>query len=210
MPEHTGAGECVEAGDLPDDIQIAESRAARFQGLLEGYEADGPDGSVPGASRPVVTTHKDQQLVRKHPRYAIVTRSERWGYFINLADDIAGVKEVAVANLEEGWLPVCYFDLDLLVGEEPLPGEGDKVLFEDQGEMFVVCEHDDLIEGEVAYTYDIDPKPETSQFEAMYRGVTPEEITVIEPATPDERNPVRYLLAQLVTIAVFNSTPEAP
>jgi hypothetical protein len=33
---------------------------------------------------------------------------------------------------------------------------------------------------------------------------------VVEAAEPDERMPVRYLLAKVQTIVAFNSTPEQP
>ncbi|MGE0881890.1 MAG: hypothetical protein AB7O61_24825, partial [Acidimicrobiia bacterium] len=91
----------------------------RFQRVLDGYEADGPDCTVPGASKGPA-------------RYCVVTESTRGhGYFANYAETLADVETVAAANLDESWQPVCYFDLDVLAGDEPKLTAGDEILNED-------------------------------------------------------------------------------
>jgi hypothetical protein len=161
-----------------------DTRRERLRGIRSGYEADGPDPAVPGASAGV-------------ERYAVVTESLRgYGYCVNYAATLADVDTVAAANVSDGWQPVCYYDLDELAGPEPPAQVGDVVQIDGSERRFGVsdvgCPHNG---GELRY-YDKDGTWARAS-----------ECSIVErhPDNPDERNPKRYLVAKLVTVVAFNT-----
>jgi hypothetical protein len=204
-----------------DQTKQAQTRAARLARVMEGYELDPsdpfdcPDPSVPGAARVEKTTQRypcdvEAGKLVSHPRYVLVTQyGDRGDYRVHLAqtrsavDQLAGYVYVAESGPET---PICFYDLDQLAGPEPRPQEGDRVLYSEQ-ELYVSWVREELIEGEVAYTYDLDPNPDADLDTAAELSVDPEEFEVIERAEEDERMPVRYGLAKVVVSVVFNTVP---
>jgi len=182
--------------ETPTYTEQSNLRAQRFAGILAGYEAEGPDGSVPGA------TSIPQ-------RYALVTESLRGhGYFINYCQTLADIEVAAAANISEGWQPVCYYDLDELAGDEPPLYEGDRVIHNGV-EKWVTATETDVQDGEPfdwLYLHPTNPQAHYDESEK----VDESEVTIIERGMEDERNPKRYLVAGIRTIVVFNTEPAAP
>lgn len=186
---------------------IATIRAKRFEDIKAGYEADGPDGTEPGAATPA----------ERPARYVVITESSRgFGYFANYATTLSNVEVLAAANLHEGWEPVCYFDLDVLAGDEPLPGE---VLY--QGEEWMV--HG--FEYESSHEWDAEaqrfgPPSKTGKWVLKkspkdrrrrtydWATVDPSEVDLM--GWEDERMPVRFKVAGIRKAVAFNTSPEPP
>jgi hypothetical protein len=198
-------------------IDVAERRAERFERAREHFDgADGPDCTVPGASR----REQVNGVWRRHPRYALVEQYGDHGrYFLNLADDLAGVKALAAEGVRNASLPVCYLDLDELSGPEPRPCEGDRVRLTDEGRAcedapegvtyYVVGTETDTFDGEAfEHLYlSIDEDADCLSGEYEYK-VDECYVEVVEPAWPDRRLPKRYDVAEVVTIVVFNTEPK--
>lgn len=174
----------------------AELRAKRFADVLAGYEAEGPDSTVPGAAK----------RAEQPARYAVVTESTRgWGYFVNYATTLDNVRECAAANIDEGWEPVCYFDLDELAGAEPLPGE-----VEYNGEEWMVHGFD--------YVPGATPAEKTGKWvlkkQPRDRRRSTYDWATVDPAEcdllgwEDERMPKRYKVAGVRVDVAFNTRPE--
>lgn len=170
-------------------------RLERFERVKSGYEADGPDSTVPGATS-----------VHSRPgRYAVVTVSLRGhGYFVNYASALMNVEIVAAANLGEGWQPVCYFDLDDL-GDPLPPYEGDIVNY--GGERHhVVLVTDDVAEGELYHKLYLHKTDAGAMFDECEL-VDEDDVEILERGEPDDRMPVRYGVAKIHTVVVFNTIP---
>jgi hypothetical protein len=170
----------------------AATRAKRFADVLAGYEAEGPDSTVPGAAK------RDEQPAR----YAVVTESTRgWGYFVNYATTLENVRECAAANLDEGWEPVCYFDLDELAGDEELPGEVGY-----QGEEWMVHGRE-WVNGEPTDRWVLKKTPKDRR-RRTYDWVTVDPAEVDLYGWEDERMPKRYKVAGVRVDVAFNTRPE--
>lgn len=199
-------------------------RAERFARLLDHYEADGPDCTVPGAS--------------KDGRWAIVTEREG-ARFVNRAGTREDCERVAAEGLSPIEGPVCIHDLDELVGEEPMPGEGDIVHYTPSDACHDDCRHpnldhladgepcrdsqdrnlttyrvaridEELIEGEVAHFLILNEvggmnDREDGGWDDYDERVYWDEVAILERDEPDERLPVRYDLAKVTTIVAFNT-----
>lgn len=158
----------------------------RFKQLLLHHEAAGPDCTVPGAS--------------KAGRWAVLTESNRGhGLFLNRADSRADAERVAAANIAEGWEPVCLYDLSALAGDEPPIECGDIVRVVDPG----AAQHSGAGPLEVV---DVDSKDgeRTLGFENG-TWCWAYEAEVVEREAPDRRLPLRYDLARVLTIVIFNT-----
>ena len=166
-------------------LQIT-TRVERFNGIVEGYEAQGADRTVPGAGL-------------TGDRYAVITESSRgYGYAVNWATDLQAVESVSAANLHEGWHPVAYYDLDTLDGDEPDPQFGDIVLH--NGRKYRVTA--EPLGPITDYTlFDLEDEDELDA--PLNR------ITLLErgPEFEDDRNPVRYLVAAVRIVVAFNTEP---
>lgn len=169
--------------------ELAAQRAKRFEDVKAGYEADGPDGSVPGSTHEPV-------------RYAVVTESSRgWGYFVTYAATLDDVHTVAAANLDEGWEPVCYFDLDTLAGDEELPGE---VVY--NGEEWMVHGRE-WVGGEQTDHWVLKKSPRDRRRSTYdWATVHPAECDLM--GWEDERMPVRFKVAGVRVDVAFNTRPE--
>lgn len=166
-------------------MSSAAEVAERFETLRGALGADGPDATVPGATRT--------------GSYAVLFESNRWGLFLNRCNK-GDIGEIAVANIEEGWVPVAYYDLAVLDGEEPILTEGDIVEYD--GERREVSHHDyEAAEGE---PYPVVYLVAEDDWEGP---IDQEQVELVERAMPDSRQPVRYELARLVQVAVFNTRP---
>lgn len=171
-------------------------RLERFERVKAWLEADGPDSTVPGA------TGK-----RSQPgRYAVVTESSRGhGHFVNYASTLEDVETVAAANIQEGWRPVCYFDLDD-VGDPLPPYEGDIVEYQDK-RYYVVLVSDDVAEGELYHRLYLNKRLDAMIDECDL--VDEDEVEIVDRAEPDERMPVRYDVAKIQVVVAFNTVPAA-
>lgn len=183
-------------------------RARRFAMILEGYEAEGPDCTVPGAGRVEKT---DDGTVTSHPRYALVEqRGDSGYYFVNLADSRSAIAELAAEGIRDAHgsaEPICFFDLDELAGDEPWIFEGDLVTYGDT-RFRVERVDEELIEGEVGrFLCLIDPDREADGWDDWDERAHEDEVEVLERGEPDERMPVRYGVAGIRTIVIFNTIP---
>lgn len=173
-------------------MTAAELRAKRFADILAGYEAEGPDCTEPGAATPA----------ERPARYVVITESTRgFGYFANYATTLSNVEVVAAANIEQGWQPVCYFDLDVLAGPEPLPMEVGY-----QGEEWMVHGHE-YVNGERSGQWVLKKSPRDRR-RSTYDWATVDPADVDLMGWEDERMPVRYLVAGIRKAVAFNTSPE--
>ena len=204
-----------------EEAAIHAERARRFAMVLEGYEAEGPDCTVPGAAR---VERADDGAVLSHPRYALVEqRGDSGYYFANLAETPAAVAELAAEGIHDAYgsaAPVCYFDLDTLAGEAPRPGECDKVRLTDEGKLYgaagaptdvdfwVVGSETDTFDGVAFEKLYLSTKENADYLGGEYDHLVDEAyVTVIESDVPDERMPLRYAVAGIRTVVVFNTIP---
>lgn len=196
-------------------------RAERLESIIDGYEVfeDGmPDPTVPGADKPRWSSPQGEPILNYHPRFVLVTQyGDKGNYRLRLGKDLRGIEQLAAdaaTDAEGGEQPICYFDLDRLAGEEPAVFEDDVVRYpdDDMGRHYRVQRvEEELIEGEVARYLCLLEQGRTAEFwDDWTHRVHEEEVGIVERVEPDERMPVRYLLAKVATIVAFNSTPEAP
>lgn len=209
------------AHPVPDDQRVDDletvyaNRRKRFNDILGGYECGAGDWTmIVDQSReeamrslpePRIPTTGPAAAMFKPGRWAVVTHStRRHGYFVENVRHFNEISTYATRNLEEGWWPVCYFDLDVLAGEEMHLIDGDRVRYD--GEERIVSHHDwEAAEGEPYLVIYLLPKDDQ-----LYEGpIDPaeEEVELLERAMPDDRMPVRYGLASVVQVAVFNTIP---
>jgi hypothetical protein len=190
--------------------QIAAQRAKRLNDIIDGYEVseDGlPDATVPGAAAPY---HGLKGQLLDHPRFVLVTQyGDKGNYRLRLGADLRNIERLAadaVTDSEGGELVYCYFDLDELAGEEPRPSEGDTVEYEDK-QWIVNGSETDTFDG-VAFEnlYLVEPGS-NREWGDWDEKVDEARVTLIKSEIPDERMPVRYGLARVVTQVVFNTVP---
>lgn len=170
-------------------IEQVERYDQMTDALREGYNDATLDNSVPGSTS-------------LPSRYVVVTESTRGhGYSFSYALNVADCAIVAAANLNEGWQPVCYFDLDELDGPEPpmLNATYQGVGWMVHGDEFV----NGTRTGRIVLKRVGDRR--SSQYE--WEHVNPEDLSD-EIFANDERNPKRYLCARIVpAVVVFNTVP---
>lgn len=217
------------AGDAETDaeyrLRLAETRAKRLADIVDGYEVyeDGmPDSTVPGAAE-VVTSHEGE-IVREHPRYVLVTQfGDKGAYRLRLGADLDNVEQLAadaVTDTSGGESVICYFDLDVLAGPKPRPSEGDRVMLTVEGaahvphnvdpgaQFWVVGSETDTFDGEAYEKLYISTNEGADYLSGSYDALVDEQyVAVIESAYEDQRMPVRYSLAKVVTQVVFNTIP---
>jgi len=211
---------------ISQEVAIAETRAKRLQMIVEGYEVydDGmPDSTVPGAASPMYGARPERRIIR-HPRYVLVTQyDDKGNYRLHLGENLANIEQIAsfvVTSFDGGEAPVCYFDLDVLAGPEPRPCEGDKVVLTDEGQIYindkslvgetfyVVGAETDTFDGEAYEKFYISRNENAEYLSGEYDALIDEQyVEVVESAYEDERMPVRYGLAKIVTQVVFNTIP---
>lgn len=177
---------------------ITTIRAKRFEDVLAGYESRdrAHDPTVQGAAKDVA-------------RYAVVTESNRgFGYSVTYAETMADAETVGGADISTEWWPVCVYDLDVLVGEEPILSDGDIVRY--NGEERTVSHHDyEAADGEPYPVIYLESKDDDDPWEGPLDPAN-EDIELVERAMPDERMPARYKLAGIRTVVMFNTSPEPP
>lgn len=206
---------------------VSDARRRRFNDILDGYECGAGDWTMPTAplsrdramrALPADRVPTDGADAAHYlpGRYALVCESTRGhGYFVtNLTN--RGDLDTAVADtLNGGWQPVCYLDLDVLAGDEPLPDVGD----------LVCLLGDDLrtpVTGPMAGTwYIVDHNGTDDDGDGPYRkcdlareaagdAVTwqdTDHLRVLERAEPDTRMPARYGLSRITIAVAFNTIP---
>ena len=178
--------------------QLYIDRSLLLKRLMEHYEADGPDGSVPHAARRTDTYH---------PRYVLTEQyDDKGNYFLNLADSLEGIQMLAAESVTSGSAPRCYHDLDVLAGEAPSPMVDDRVRYQGK-EYYVVQDADDVEYGEKFTKLWLDPNPDTAFDDAEHCEIDEKDVEIIERAEPDERLPVRYDVARVEVFVAFNTTP---
>lgn len=136
------------------DAEVLATRRRRFNDVLDGYECGAGDWAMP--TTPVIRDAAMRELpaervavegpaaARYVPgRYAVVCESTRGhGYHVTNVTDRSEIEPAARASIRESWEPVCYFDLDVLAGDEPMPNEGDIVAY--ANECHDDCRHPNL------------------------------------------------------------------
>jgi hypothetical protein len=196
-------------------IDMAEARAKRLQDIAEGYEVidEGmPDSTVPGAAK--VETSHDGKIIRKHPRYVLVTQyGDKGNYRLRLGADKPNIEQLAADAVTDAYgaeMVICYFDLDVLAGEEPEADAYDKVSLLPEAAGHYGAENQER----VFVVYDIDSKDDRRTLDlSVAEDEDPlfwcyaDEVVVLERSVPDERMPVRYGLARIITQVVFNTIP---
>jgi hypothetical protein len=198
-----------------DPITLAETRAKRLQDVADGYEVgeDGmPDASVPGAAS---TMRAEGKLIR-HPRFVLVTQyGDKGNYRLRLGRDKPNIEQLAADAVTDAYgaeMVICYFDLDVLAGDPPRPSEGDVVSYqhEDVAYKYTVERVDeDLVEGELSRNLClVEVGRESDNWDDYDHRVHEDDVELIERnSIEDERMPVRYGLARVVTQVVFNTIP---
>jgi hypothetical protein len=211
-----------------DPIALAEIRAKRLQDIAEGYEVgeEGmPDSSVPGAATCMYgTVTGDRKRLLRHPRYVLVTQyGDKGNYRLRLGDSKPNIEQLAadaVTDADGAEMVICYFDLDVLAGDPPRPGEGDKVHLTREGQervphnvdpgalYYVVGTETDTFDGEAYEKLYLSTDEGADYLNGTYDMLIDEHyVEVIESAFEDERMPVRYGLARIITQVVFNTVP---
>ncbi len=166
----------------------SQARQARRQARLDAVRkehktADSESGGEAANYRFVVVREAWVQE-RRH----ITMCAERWQ-----------VDQIAVAELKQGWMPLCYYDLD----EEPAPAEGDRVWVDGDkdvaaGEYKVTdVRENGLLILEAAY-----------ELEGEATATTIDKVIVLSRDSPHPTLPRRYDLAAV--LVVFNSAPSSP
>jgi hypothetical protein len=192
--------------DIPTKDLIAEDRQKlyqqrtdRFHALLDEVGAEGPDSTVPGSSSS-----------SEPGRFAVLTDNNiRGGRSLDFADDLAAASKVGAANIDQGWVPLAYFDLDDIDGEEPPPREGDLVEY-DGDEFYVVHASDELVEGAIHWLLWLDEEESKAAGPidaAQHAEISQHDVTIVEREEPDHRLPKRYDVARVEAIVVFNTVP---
>jgi hypothetical protein len=185
-------------------IELAELRAKRLRDVADGYEVDAfvgmPDETVPGADKLRWAGSPFKAKLEYHPRYVLVTQYGKGNYRLRLGADLRNIEQLAadaVTDSDGGELVYCYFDLDELAGENHFtPVDGDYVQVEHGGEEYEITRS-------TVYAAESD-KVSTYYLE----GAPANEYTYDQLIDPnDERMPVRYGLARVVTQVVFNTVP---
>lgn len=140
-------------------------------------------------------------------RYVVVSESSKdFGYFLEGARDLRDVAEVAADEVVDPRIdlrPVCYYDLDELAGEVPLP---QVVKYEDEEWMVHGFEYE---LGETTGRWTLKKQP-SDRRRATYDWVTVDPSDVDVLGWEDERMPVRYSVAKIQTVVAFNTIPERP
>lgn len=199
--------------------EIHDTRRRRFNDILDGYECGAGDWTM--ATAPVSRERAMRALPAARVavdgaaaalylpgRYALVCESTRGrGYFVTNLTDRAAIATAAAENLDEGWQPVCYFDLDELAGDEPPVFEGDIVEYAGAGDWHVIRTEDDHAEGVMFQWLHIDKNPNVEWLDGAAQRVDACECTVVQRADPDTRMPVRYGLSRITIAVAFNTVP---
>lgn len=176
-------------------IDVALERERRFKRLEDHInELDGCDGfdpTVPGVSAPRVVNG----VCRKHPRYVLACLYDGGRTLLHLADTIEQVEEIAAGRVQDSELPVAYYDLDTLDGVLELPGE---VTY--QGEEWMVYD-EECVSGSPSGKWVLKKKPNN------WATVDPSEISNLSDYWSDDRLPVRYSVAKMITVVTFNTIP---
>jgi hypothetical protein len=208
-----------------DSITLAETRAKRLQDIAEGYEVSEegmPDATVPGAATPMYGARPERKVLR-HPRYVLVTQyGDKGNYRLRLGTDKPNIEQLAADAVTDAYgaeMVICYFDLDVLAGDPPSPSEGDRVRLTDEGmtrvawanqdqTFYVVGTETDTFDGVAYEKLYLSLNEGADYLSGVYDTLIDEQyVEVIEPAIEDERMPVRYGLARVVTQVVFNTIP---
>jgi len=213
---HEDPDPSADAG-VSDDVYA--TRRQRFNDILDGYECDAGDWTMPS----VLTSR--ERAMRALPsarvavdgaaaasylpgRYALVCESTRGhGYFVTNLTDRAAIDTAVAENLDEGWQPVCYFDLDELAGDEPPVFEGDVVEYAGAADWHVIRTEDDHAEGVMFQWLHIDKDPAAEWLDGAAKRVDACECTVVQRADADTRMPVRYGLSRITVAVAFNTVP---
>lgn len=207
----------IENNPVEREIRLAETRAERLRRIVDGYEIyeEGmPDSTVPGAAK-IVNTHGGK-LLRRHPRYVLITQYAEGNYRLRLGEDVHNIEQLAAdaaTDAEGAELVVCYYDLDQLAGEGPIPVKADykghtwMVHGEEYGDRDPATNNPTKTGRWILKRSPDDRRRSSYDWEH----VDPDELTnIVTTPEEDERMPVRYALARVVTIAVFNTRPERP
>lgn len=194
------------------------NRRKRFNDILDGYECRNGDFKIAAPAQPqfadrLVLEGREEELCRPG-KWALVEQCEG-RYFITNVINERDVASVAAQNVRAGWWPICYFDLDVLAGDEPMPQVGDLICMLDHdqstpvtgdaaGTWYVVEQHGSEDDGDGVYVKVDLAREIDGEAEAWH---TSDFVRVLEPANPDrdDRMPVRYGVAKVVTVVVFNT-----
>lgn len=197
----------LQKGAVPLPEGVPEQRAEVFMRLrdhIESYECReclGHDNSRPGGD--------------PHGRFAVHAQGDGGHSELTRASSLARCEDIAISHIRDGWAIVAAYDLDTLSGPEPRPDEGDKVKLTNEGRercgesddtFYVVGTETDTFDGEAYEKLYLSRNKDAGYLGGDYDVKIDEAyVTIIEPATPEERLPVKHSIAAQRIIVVFNT-----
>lgn len=117
---------------------------------------------------------------------------------------------VAESHIREGWAIRGLYDLDTLIGGEYEPREGDRVTYchadDPEHVYYVTAVQSDTCEGEYVDKFYLDDDQDAF-LDAEHMDLFADDLAVVEMAEPDDRLPVKYDVAGMVTTVIFNTVP---
>jgi hypothetical protein len=200
----------MATAEKEQDETLYASRRAHFNAILDAHECGAGDWTVKFTASPPtreeairtlpidrLRTQGARENLAKIGRWAVVTHGSRGhGHFVTNVIDKAELEQVAAEDLSDGWVPICYYDLDRLAGDEPPPEEGDKV---DAGRGTVTVTEEDSKDG----------IPTVGLSDGTFAFVG--DVRIVERETSvDARLPARYDVAKVVAVVAFNTLPSEP
>lgn len=185
------------------EIDKALERERRFALLVDHLDqidgCAGPDGSVPGVSRPKVVNG----ITRAHPRYALATLHGKGRTVVHLADTLKQLGDLAADRVTYGEEIEGYYDLDQLDGDDALALPED---VEYQGNEWMVhgFEYSD---GKATGKWLLKKDPDDKRRSTYdWTTVDPSDCDLL--GWEDDRLPVRYSVARVFIAVAFNTTPD--
>lgn len=127
-------------------------------------------------------------------RYAVLSFCDVDGWSLGYAETLQDVETLAVSCVTATSVPLCYFDLAELDGEEPPIVEGDTIRVED-GATDITVENVDS-RGRVYFT----------DYDGESRRAAQEDVVLVARATPDARLPRRHAVVRIDTTVTFADT----
>lgn len=145
----------------------------------------------------------------KPPRWALVTRSHRGnGIHIDLVESREEAEQKSGKNLHENFWPVCLYDLDTLIGEEPPMQDGDRVRYGDE-EYYVVFQDRFIAEGEPYWKLWLAKDPDADPYgdDCDHTEVDEAEVILLERGEQfvDSREPQCFEVAKVQVVVAFNT-----
>jgi hypothetical protein len=200
--------------DHDQDMALYAARRERLNRILDHYECGAGDWAIQQIGTPpsraamiavgierLRTVGAPENLPRIG-RWAVVTKSTKGhGHFVDCILNITDAERVAIANIDEGRWPVCYFDLDRLSGTAPSPEEGDLVVLRGSRRrtFHVVAVEGDDDQASFALALEPDGRP------VHHRRADQLEVVRRSDPRSDQRLPLRYDVIRVRADVEFTS-----